>query len=462
MADSLSSSGGNSILLDAEPTEVSRVRPDERLRRRWAVLACAALMPIGVHVCYKMTGGLEKDLIKDGFAPQINHAQYGLLNSAVSWVNLGFPFLIGILLDVRSTGLIAILSASMACAGQVIFTIGVYTQNFPIALAGRFVFGVGEGSIMIAQGAMCSQWFNGAELTFAFGICEMTHNLANFVGKIAVNIGLALGGWRTTLWFGVVLCILGLIVTGLFAIVEKKTDVSRSLGFQKHGAVSCKGCAHLRDTFWLVCLLHMLVSNVEHLFDTISADFVRDKWHSNTTKAAWLSSLNYVFAIGLCPLVGLFLDVTSRRMLLAAIGCMVMGGAHLLLGLTHMNPAIGLVLLSLPEAVLPTILRSCVPLVVSPSAYGVAFGVYEIAESLGKTAGSPLVGWVRDATENYTADEVILFCASFAAAALCFIISFADWRHGGALNAGPKDRRAHCERLRLQDVTEIGAVRHDL
>eukprot|EP00929_Paragymnodinium_shiwhaense_P092467 TRINITY_DN52392_c0_g1_i1.p1 TRINITY_DN52392_c0_g1~~TRINITY_DN52392_c0_g1_i1.p1 ORF type:complete len:470 (-),score=37.92 TRINITY_DN52392_c0_g1_i1:262-1524(-) len=408
-------------------------------------------MPVGAHCCYKMLGGMEKDLIKDGFEPGINHGEYGLLNSAVSWINLGFPFVVEILLDARSAGLVAVLACLAVTAGQLMFTIGVQSQSFPIALAGRFVFGAGEGAIMVAQGAICSRWFRGAELTFAFGVCEMTHNLANFVGKIAINIGLAFGDWRATNWFGLILCLFGVAVVIIFAVLERRLAASSGTALRGHGTMSCQGFWHLSDLFWMICFLHMLVSNVEHLFDTISTDFVQEKWHKKTTKAAWLSSLNYVLGIGLSPLVGLFLDATSWRMAFAGVACFLMGVAHMLLGLTQLQPAIGLVLLSVPESILPTILRSCVSLVVRPSAVGLAFGVYEVAESLGKTAGAPVVGYVRDATNNYTLDETIMFSASFISAIMCLVISVVDSRREGALNAGKKGRLARVLQLRLQD-----------
>lgn len=427
---------------------------------RWAVLACVAVMPIGVHVCYKMTSGLEKHLIHDAFEPRIDHAEYGLLNSAVSWVNLVLPFATGSLIDARSTRLTTTVSLVVALAGQLLFAVGVHVRSYTLALAGRFVFGAGEGTVMMAQGAACAQWFGGAELTLAIGVMEMTHNTANWLGKVAVNVGLALGGWQATLWFGVVLCFLGVLVNWVFCTIERRAELSSSGAFRKHSMPPCRGVWQLPASFWALTCLHLLVSNVEHLFDSVSANFIQDKWHTHTAKAAWLSSLNYAFAIFLSPLVGAALDRTGRRMLTAALGCAVMAGAHLLLGFTRLAPAVGLLMLSLPEAVMPTILRSSVVLVVRPSLVGLAFGVYEVSESTGKTVGAPLIGYFKDRTHNYQADELAFVCASLAASVLCLAISVIDRRKGGSLNAGPQERRSHLERFRRleedPDVVEIG------
>ena len=102
-------------------------------------------------------------------------------------------------------------------------------------------------------------------------------------------------------------------------------------------------------------LLHLLVSNIEHLFDAVSADFVKDKWDTSVDKAAWLSSLNYALAIVLSPVVGYFMDAANARMLVAGCACLIVAAAHTVLGVTHVTPILGLLMLAVGECVLPTV-----------------------------------------------------------------------------------------------------------
>lgn len=400
---------------------------------RWAVLATVAMMPFGIHVCYKMTSGIQTHLINDAFEPPITTFQYGLLNSAVSWFNLVVPFFAGPLVDRRATRIVGIASAVVGLMGQFLFALGVQTQTFHMAVIGRSVFGMGEGAVLIAQGAAIAQWFRGAELTFAIAITEMSHNLANWAGKIAVTIGVEVGGWWVTLWIGVLLCVLGVVAACIFGVIERRYEFLDSSRFDKHGAPMCKSLSKLTVSFWIIIVIHLLVSNVEHLFDTTSANFIQGKWHDNTSKAAWLSSLNYVFAILLCPLAGIIIDKSAWRMPLAMLACCLMGCAHLLLGLTNVAPAVGLIALSLPEAIMPTILRSSAPLVVNPSVFGMAFGVFGIAENLGKTIGAPLIGYVRDQDGNYLHVELGYATASFVASVFVILLFASDRRSGGKL-----------------------------
>ena len=54
--------------------------------------------------------------------------------------------------------------------GQAVFTVGGYKNSYLIMMLGRFIFGLGGESMTVAQSAIVSSWFQGKELSFAFGI----------------------------------------------------------------------------------------------------------------------------------------------------------------------------------------------------------------------------------------------------------------------------------------------------
>lgn len=420
---------------------------------RWAVLICVSVMPCGVHMCYKMTSGIQTHLMHDAFEPSISALDYGMLNSAVSWFNLVVPFFAGPLVDRRSTRYVAVGALLVGLLGQLIFTLGVHTQLFYVAVAGRSVFGLGEGAVMIAQGAAIAQWFCGAELTFAVAITETGHSIANWLGKIAVVIALELGGWWITLWIGVVLCAVGVVAGCVFGVIERRYERSNSAAFQKSATASCASFTQLTMSLWVLLVIHLLVSNTEHIFDSISANFMKEKFHETTSNAAWLSSLNYACAILLCPLLCMVIDKTTWRMVLAMCACCLTGTAHLLLGLTNLPPAIALLALSLPQSIMPTILRASAPLVVSPSVFGMAYGAYGIAESLGKTIGSPAVGYITDLDGDYLHVELGFATASFTAAALVLFLSISDKRLSSGCGVGKQTLLANDATRGYIDIT---------
>ena len=130
-----------------------------------------------------MTSGVEKMLMKK---LDINHEQYGNLNAAVSWASLALiPFAAGILVDVRASRVGTALFAIVTLLGHLVFTFAVANESYEMALVGRAVFGIGESTVMVAQGCVIAQWFRqgdngGRELALAIGLTEMTHNLSNW------------------------------------------------------------------------------------------------------------------------------------------------------------------------------------------------------------------------------------------------------------------------------------------
>jgi MFS family permease len=109
--------------------------------------------------------------------------------------------------------------------GHLVFTLGVTSHDFTLALVGRAIFGIGEGTILVAQGALCVQWFRTKDqLALAIGIMEMSHNLMNWLGKVSISVGLAWGGWEMTLWFGVSVCIFSCVVALIYYFLERSVE----------------------------------------------------------------------------------------------------------------------------------------------------------------------------------------------------------------------------------------------
>jgi MFS family permease len=168
------------------------------------------------------------------------------------------------------------------------FALAVSYRSYEWAVVARVVFGVGESTMMVVQGAIVSQWFRGAELALAIGVTECLHALGNWLGKVSVNFGVACGGWEATLWIGLAMCGLGCAVTILFWFEEKRAEahgnLAKELAKREASEIHCSpGCVrelggvrHMSGLFWLLVLLHFLVSNGEHLFDSVSADFIKE------------------------------------------------------------------------------------------------------------------------------------------------------------------------------------------
>eukprot|EP00966_Prymnesium_polylepis_P260362 6014268-Prymnesium_polylepis.2 len=272
--------------------------------RHGLVLLCTSFFSFGAHVAYKSLSGIE-GFLKDSL--DTDSTGYGVLNSAVSWSSLALlPFLFGVLVDGFATRYASLVLALVCVFGHLLFTIAVYSGSFELAVTARAIFGVGEASLPIAQGAVCVQWFSGrGQMALAVGVIEMTHNIGNWLGKVAIDVAEPMGGedWKATLWFGLAMCVLSVSSVAGFWILERReeqklvTEVNLSKQpprcRSEDTRAQCGGLRELSFVYWMLVLLHALVSNVEHLFDAVSSNFIKEKWGLSYKHAAWFSSTNY-------------------------------------------------------------------------------------------------------------------------------------------------------------------------
>jgi MFS-type transporter involved in bile tolerance (Atg22 family) len=255
---------------------------------------------------------------------------------------------------------------------------------------------------------------------------------------VSIQVGLAVGGsWETTLWLGLAVCFVSFLAAVTYFKVEKNVDPAEFLaGKATPQCTDLGGLRNLSSLFWMFCLLHFLVSNVEHLFDAISTKFISFKWHMEWTEAVWISSLNYVMSLFL-PGVGHMLDKANNRMTIASLACALMAVGHIILTYLPWTPVAGMLTLALAQSVLPTIIRSSAALVVPHKVSGIAFGMYGVAENFGKVLGHPLVGYFKDSSGNYLIDGQIFVGMSCLSVLICVAIGVLDAQGNKVLQRRP-------------------------
>ena len=165
---------------------------------RYTVLVCACLLTFGSYYCFDMPSVLETQItytIIDKFEPDKGATLYNLFYAVYSWTNMGTSLLAGLLVDKYGVVPAVFLFLSFCFIGQSIWSYGASLESttsgarFGIMFAGRFIFGMGGGSITIAQNAITAYWFAGRELAMAFGLTlsvarlgsTLNFNLTTFV-----------------------------------------------------------------------------------------------------------------------------------------------------------------------------------------------------------------------------------------------------------------------------------------
>ena len=139
-------------------------RPEPTKFYRWLVLIFLSLAMFGNYYFYDALEPLAKLLQEQlHFSAQ----NIGMLQAAYSFPNIFTVVLGGILIDRIGTRKALLIFGVLCLIGAFITAFGA---QFPMMVAGRFVFGMGAESLIVAITTGVAKWFKGKELSFALGI----------------------------------------------------------------------------------------------------------------------------------------------------------------------------------------------------------------------------------------------------------------------------------------------------
>lgn len=139
--------------------------------------------------------------------------------------NLFMPLVGGLFLDHRGSAQGTMVCLALCLLGHLGFVIACIYRSFAWALVSRIVFGLGQGSTVVAQGRIIATWFVGREIIFAVALSESTHNLSNWIAFIyVVPVSEALGGYIYALWFGLGFCVLSFVAGAVFFSVNHEAE----------------------------------------------------------------------------------------------------------------------------------------------------------------------------------------------------------------------------------------------
>ena len=147
----------------------------------------------------------------------MNNIMYGGLISAVSLPNLIIPLFGGSLLDTRGHDAVMFF---LLCTvvGQTIFTVAMMQHSYWLALSGRFLFGIGEGSVIVGTRCIVAHWFEKHELTFAMGATVAMANVSKMMAKATVApVALYFHNYIIAFWYSVLVCLFS-VGTGLVVL----------------------------------------------------------------------------------------------------------------------------------------------------------------------------------------------------------------------------------------------------
>jgi MFS family permease len=434
----------------AAPTAGGWFHPTRRAYR-YTVLLFVGLMPFGSYFAYDSIGAMAPTLMK---AWHTDQSAIGGMYTIYSVAAIICVFLAGLMIDRIGTRLASLILSALVVGGACLVAAA---PNITVAAIGRFIFGAGSESLIVAQSAILARWFRGKELALSFGITLAIMRLGtlfsfNTVSSISDNFG-----WQWALWAAAGCCVVSLACNVVYFALDRHAE--RPLGLAEAGAgdkIVFSDVKKFGHSYWFVVALCATFYSAIFPFTALSTDFFHEKWALPLTTGTGGSFLEQVLrdylhmfstaggttsiiifaSMCFAPFAGGLVDRIGRRASLMVLGALLMIPCYLVLGFTMVPPYLPMILLGAAFVLVPAAMWPSVPLIVEKNVTGTAFGLMTMIQNAGLALFPWLNGRLRVLTHSYEASMVMF--ASLGAVGLVFALLLlrADRREGGGLERG--------------------------
>ena len=438
MADPVAEAGG----------PVGRLDPRHR-SYRFAVLFFVALVTFGSYFAYDSLGAIAPMLIS---ALGVDREAIGKMYMVYSVAAILSVFIGGLLIDRIGTRRASLLFSALVTAGALIVALA---PNLWILYLGRFVFGWGSESLVVAQSAIFARWFKGKELALSFGIGLTLSRLGTlFSFNTEALIAEYFKDYRYALWAAVIFCAASLGSNLVYNVLDRRGE--RMLALKEEGGgdkIVLKDITRFTSSYWFVTLLCVTFYSAIFPFTALSTDFFSTKWglpmtagseggffsqvfynivHMFTTAGGTTTIIIFASMV-FAPVFGQIVDKIGRRASMMVVGSLLMVPAFLIMGFTMVPPAFPMIMLGVSFVLVPAAMWPSIPLIVEKNRVGTAFGLTTMIQNVGLAAFPVLNGYLRDTTENYTASMLMFSSLGLFGLIFAFALLRSDRRLGGVL-----------------------------
>ena len=430
---------------------VSSVRwfhPSQKVYR-FTVLLFVSALTFGSYFAYDSVGAIAPTLIE---ALGLGRESIGQMYTLYSVAAVLSVFIGGILTDRIGTRRASLLFSLLVTIGAIIVAIA---PNIWILYFGRFIFGWGSESLVVAQSAIFSRWFKGKELALSFGIGLTISRLGTlFSFNTEALIAEYFKHYSYALWAAVLFCILSLACNFVYILLDRHGE--KVLQLKEEGAgekIVVGDIKKFNSSYWYVTLLCVTFYSAIFPFTSLSTDFFHTKWGLPLTagsEGGFFSQVFYniihmfttaggtttiiIFAsMTLAPFFGQLVDKIGRRATMMVVGSMLMVPAFLSMGFTMIAPVFPMLVLGASFVLVPAAMWPSIPLIVEKNRVGTAFGLTTMIQNIGLALFPWLNGLLRDATQDYTASMTMFSSLGIAGFIFAVLLKRADLREGNKL-----------------------------
>jgi len=359
---------------------------------KWGVLALLSLAIAGNYYAFDSVAPLAGLLhTQRGFS----QSQIGLLNGVIGLPNIALSLLGGLVIDRFGAARAAVGTAAFCCAGAVLTAIG---EPFGVMVLGRFLFGIGEETLLIALLAGVAQWFAAERAALAMSLLFSLARVGSYMADISPSwaSGLYEGGWRPPLWLAAGFTCISFAA----ALAYWRLD-------RRRGGAAGGGRSMWREmldiggfdrSYWYILTLNVLFASVFFPFrSTFAIAFFQDAKGLTLAQAGLVNSWVFFTAIFATPVFGRIADRFGHRAMMLTLGAALMPLTFATLAATDWSLWISTMMMGISFSVVPAVIWPATAMLVAPRRLGTAYGLINVLQSAGMAVCNLAAGWLNDA-----------------------------------------------------------------
>ena len=410
---------------------------------KWWVLVFASVMIFGNYYVYDAIAPLA-----DSLSTLLGYSdtQIGSLNAIYSLPNIFLVFAGGILVDKFGAGRVSLWTALICFSGAVICA---SSGEYLSMVFGRFLFGIGAETMLVAMTVIIGIRFGGHVVALAMALNLSLGRMGSYAADLSPVWAGSLydAGWQQPLMLAAGMAGMSVLgALGCWWFDRYRPAVVTAAVEEVHVAhkLHWKDVFGFDRSFWYITTLCVLFYSVIFPFrSTFAIKYFQHAHSQSLEEAALLNSYVFLAAIFLTPAFGWMADRYGQRGKLMMFGSLLLPLSFVGLMSEDWGLWITTALLGVSFSLVPAVMWPAVTKLVHPKQLGAAYGLMFMIQAIGMAIANLVAGALNDMNQasadnpaGYT--PMIVFFAIVAASALIFAVAL--WKretgpHGHGLEA---------------------------
>jgi len=323
--------------------------------------------------------------------------QLGSLNAIYSLPNVFLVLVGGVLVDRLGARLVVFWTTAICLAGAVFTQFG---SHFSLMLLGRFLFGVGAETLVVAITVALAQWFLGRWFALFFALNISVSRLGSFLADRSPTFARSLyeQGWQSALGLATAFAVLSLLGAAVYWYFDRREERRGTLAISPPSErIDWHNLLRFRAGYWYIVAVCVAFYAVIFPFRSTFAIKYYQQAHDLSREAAGAINGNIFLAAAVAtPVFGLIVDRFGRHALLLATGSVLLPLSFLFLASGDVALWVSSALLGVSFSLVPAVLWPSVARHVKGDQLGTAYGLMTMLQNAGLTLANVIVGYLND------------------------------------------------------------------